>query len=179
MAFCVKCGAQLDDNVRFCTACGADQTPEASQASQQTPPPQQEQPGAQQKAEETWKKFTDTEDTSAQYDKKDIEDNKVMAFLSYLGILFLVPLFAAPNSKFARFHANQGLVLAIAEVAFAIVYTILSLILGMIPWVGPILVFIIGLLWIVFGVLAILGIINAVNGKAKELPVIGKFRILK
>ncbi len=69
--------------------------------------------------------------------------------------------------------------LAIAEVAFAIVYAILSMILGMIPWVGPILVFIIGLLWIVFGVLAILGIINAVNGKAKELPVIGKFRILK
>ncbi|NCU25416.1 zinc ribbon domain-containing protein, partial [Candidatus Nomurabacteria bacterium] len=34
-------------------------------------------------------------------------------------------------------------------------------------------------LWIVFGVMAILGIINAVNGKAKELPVIGKFRILK
>ncbi len=91
MAFCVKCGAQLDDNVRFCTACGADQTPDASQTSQQTPPPQQEQPGVQQKAEETWKKFTDTEDTSAQYDKKDIEDNKVMAFLSYLGLyLFLL-----------------------------------------------------------------------------------------
>ena len=28
-------------------------------------------------------------------------------------------------------------------------------------------------------VLAILGIINAVNGKAKELPVVGKIRILK
>lgn len=35
------------------------------------------------------------------------------------------------------------------------------------------------LLGIVFLVLAIIGIINAANGKAKELPVIGKYRILK
>jgi uncharacterized membrane protein len=33
--------------------------------------------------------------------------------------------------------------------------------------------------WIVFLVLAIIGIINAANGKAKELPVIGKFTLLK
>jgi uncharacterized membrane protein len=178
MAFCVKCGTQLDDSVRFCTACGADQTPQGSQT-YQTPPPQPEQPGVQQKAEETWKKFTDTADSSAEYDSKDIEDNKVMAFLSYLGILFLVPLLAAPNSKFARFHVNQGIVLAITEIAYSIVYSILTMILSMIPVLGGILIFILSLLWIVFGVLAILGIINAVNGKAKELPVIGKFKILK
>ena len=35
------------------------------------------------------------------------------------------------------------------------------------------------LLGIVFLVLDIIGIINAANGKAKELPVIGKYRILK
>ena len=35
------------------------------------------------------------------------------------------------------------------------------------------------LLGIVFLVLVIIGIINAANGKAKELPVIGKYRILK
>jgi len=31
----------------------------------------------------------------------------------------------------------------------------------------------------VFLVLAVLGIVNAANGRAKELPVIGKFKILK
>jgi len=31
----------------------------------------------------------------------------------------------------------------------------------------------------VFLVLAVLGIINAANGRAKELPVIGKFKFLK
>lgn len=170
MAFCVNCGAQLDDNVQFCTSCGADQKAQTGQAGQQD---------FQAKAEDTWKKFTDTADNSAEYDSKDIEDNKVMSFLAYLGILFLVPLLGAPNSKFARFHANQGLVLLLAEVAYGVAYGILSMILGLIPFLGGILIFVLGLLWIVFGVMAILGIINAVNGKAKELPVIGKFRILK
>ena len=35
------------------------------------------------------------------------------------------------------------------------------------------------ILSIVITVLAVIGIINALNGKAKELPIIGKFKILK
>ena len=38
---------------------------------------------------------------------------------------------------------------------------------------------IIGLCSLVFLVLAVLGIVNAANGRAKELPVIGKFKFLK
>ena len=44
-------------------------------------------------------------------DKKDIENNKVLAAISYLWILCLVPLFLKRDSKFAQFHAKQGLVL--------------------------------------------------------------------
>jgi len=36
-----------------------------------------------------------------------------------------------------------------------------------------------GLVNLVFLVMLVLGIMNAVNGRAKELPVIGKFKILK
>ena len=176
MAFCINCGAQMEDGTKFCPSCGADQSPDTQQQNTQTPPPE---PDIQAKAEEAWKKFSDTEDTSAEYDKKDVEDNKIMAVLAYLGILFLVPLLAAPNSKFARFHANQGIVLAITEVAYSIVYSILAAIFSMIPVLGGILTVVLGLVWIVFLVFVILGIVNAVNGKAKELPVIGKFRILK
>ena len=39
------------------------------------------------------------------YDSRDVEDNKVMAILAYIWILFLVPLLAAKNSRFARYHA--------------------------------------------------------------------------
>ena len=105
-------------------------------------------------------------------DPKDAQDNKVMGILAYLGILVLVPILAAKESPFARFHANQGLLLLIANVAFCIIYYILmfiSLTLGMI----------FSILSIGFIVFIVIGIINAVKGEMKELPIIGKYRILK
>src|ERR1035437_3247453 len=45
------------------------------------------------------------------FDADDVEKNKAMAILGY--IFFVIPLAAAPKSKFARFHANQGLLLFI------------------------------------------------------------------
>ena len=109
----------------------------------------------------------------------DVETNKLYAILAYLGFLVLVPILAAPKSPFARFHANQGLVLFIAEVVYGIVYSILAVILAFIPIIGWLLIMVLGLLFIAFPVFAILGIINAVGGKAQELPIIGKIRILK
>jgi hypothetical protein len=41
-------------------------------------------------------------------DPQDAQDNKIMAILAYLGLLFLVPFLAAKESPFARFHTNQG-----------------------------------------------------------------------
>jgi hypothetical protein len=49
-------------------------------------------------------------------DADDIEKNKVFAVLAYIGILFLVPLLAAPQSRFARYHTNQGIVLFLASI---------------------------------------------------------------
>ena len=105
-------------------------------------------------------------------DPKDAQDNKVMGILAYLGILVLVPILAAKESPFARFHANQGLLLLIAYVAFYIIFFILmsiSLTLGAI----------FSILSIGFIVFIVIGIINAVKGEMKELPIIGKYRILK
>jgi hypothetical protein len=39
-------------------------------------------------------------------DKKDVEENAVMAALSYIWILCFVPLFLKKKSKFAQFHAK-------------------------------------------------------------------------
>ncbi|MDD3931911.1 MAG: hypothetical protein PHT04_07050 [Eubacteriales bacterium] len=110
-----------------------------------------------------------------------MEKNKVIAALAYLGILFFLPLVAAPESKYGRYHANQGLLLLITAVAGGIALAILSAILTAISWR---LFFIGSLLYTVFyigiTVLVILGIVNAVGGKAKPLPVIGKlFTIIK
>ena len=57
--------------------------------------------------------LNDTPDTTSSFSSTDVANNKVMAILSYFWILFLIPLFAAKESPFARFHANQGLLLFI------------------------------------------------------------------
>jgi len=113
----------------------------------------------------------DTKDTTIEFDPTDIEQNKTMSILAYLGILVLIPIFAAKTSKYAKYHANQGLVLFIVEFAFSIVSNIL---------LGISAVFaIFSLLYFAILALVIIGIINASSGKAKELPVIGKYVLLK
>ncbi len=97
-----------------------------------------------------------------------MEGNKLMAAISYLWILFLVPLLAAKDDAFARYHANQGLVLFLAEIAISVI--------GIIPFVGPIIAAVGGIATFVF---AILGIINAVKGEMKPLPFIGGIEIIK
>ena len=97
-------------------------------------------------------------------DPKDVEENKGITILSYIGILCLVPLLAKKDSKFAQYHAKQGLVLFIME--------LIIWVLIVIPFLGWI-IYIVGIITSL--VFAIMGIMNVVGGKCKELPIIGKF----
>ena len=128
---------------------------------------------------ENIKNLNNTADTTGAYDTQDINDNKLMAILAYIGILVLIPLFAAKKSKFARFHTNQGLVFFLANLALGLVYNIVVQILGGIPVISILVVALGYLVSLVLFVVMIIGIVNAVQGRAKELPVIGKIRILK
>lgn len=193
MAFCAQCGTQVPDGDNFCPGCGAAQAaqeqaaPQTEQTAQQASP----NPGAQtqnaqtdasqaaDKINETISKIMDTADTSAQFDPADIEKNKLISVLSYLGLLFLVPLFAAKESKFARFHVNQGVVLFAASFIYGIVSAILGVIFGLIPVIGTIVGILLGVIALVPTILMILGIYNAATGHAKELPLIGQIRIIK
>jgi uncharacterized membrane protein len=121
--------------------------------------------------------------------QQDAEANKGMSILAY--IVFFVPLIAGTHktSPFARFHTNQGTVLAITSISLSVVMSIISAILTALlfnpgTWGASLTIStIIGILWMVIGLailaLAILGIVNAAGGKMKPLPVIGKFKILK
>lgn len=102
------------------------------------------------------------------FDKNDIQENKVYAILAYLGILFLVPLLAAKDSPFARYHTNQGVLLFIAG--------IICNMLAIVPILGWIAAVIGNIIILVF---RIIGIINAFKGEAKELPIIGHIEIIK
>lgn len=118
-----------------------------------------------------------TVDSTSQFTQQDINDNKVMAILAYIGILVLIPIFAAPQSKYARYHANQGLVLFIIELIYGVITGVIGVVLAMLHL--GFLAIIFSLIGIVFLVYMILGIVNVVNGTAKELPIIGKIKILK
>ncbi len=89
--------------------------------------------------------------------KQDIEKNKTIAALSYVWILFLLPLLLKRRSKFAQFHAKQGLVLFIIEIAA-----------GLFIWI-PILGQIISLFLLV---VCVIGIIKALNGEWWKMPYI-------
>ena len=114
-------------------------------------------------------------------DAADVDKNKVMGILAYLGLLWLVPFLAAKESPFAKYHCNQGLVLILASIAGWIVNMILGMVLVFIPVLGWILMLLLhfGLL-IGVVVLAVMGIINAANGVCKPLPLIGnRFTLIK
>lgn len=159
MSYCSKCGTQIEDGAKFCPSCG---TPVAATAAE----PQNDIQSA-------------PAPTVSSGDAQDAEQNKAMGVLAYLGILVLIPIFAAKESPFAHYHANQGLTLCIACILYGVAYSILSSIILAISWRLYFLVSIIGLVGIGFAVLAVIGIINALNGKMKELPLIGKYKLLK
>lgn len=142
-------------------------------------PDRQAQQAAGENADSKLSAALATPDTTAAFSPADIEQNKVMALLSYLSILVLIPLLAAKESPFARYHANQGLLLCIASLIYGAAYTVLSTLLLAISWRLYFVVSLLGLAGVVFLILAILGILNALNGRAKELPLIGRYRILR
>lgn len=87
-----------------------------------------------------------------------------IAIFSYLGIFCLIPLLVAKDDEFAQYHAKQGL-------AVFLVWTCVSL-LAIIPYLG----------WLLFIlsspvllVLSIIGIVNVLQGKRKEIPLLGKY----
>ena len=172
MAYCGKCGTNVE-NKRFCPNCGFDMQ------SRDDEPIHNENQAPQNDYAAKLQNLNNTADTTAEFDAQDITSSKAMAILAYFGPLVLIPIFAAKQSKFARYHSNQGLLLLIAAVAWSIVYGIINAILLAISWRLYTVSSIIGILSIVFFVLFIIGIINASNGRAKELPIIGKFKILK
>ena len=94
------------------------------------------------------------ENNNPQNEDQDVKDNKSIAVLSYIGILCLIPLLLKKDSKFAKFHSKQGLVMLIG-------------------WLFTWLPFLGWLLGVALFVLSIMGILNVLAGKYAKLPVVG------
>ncbi len=95
------------------------------------------------------------------FEKKDIDDNKVVAALSYLWILVFIPLFLKKDSKFAQEHAKQGLVMFIAGLIGMFVFWV--------PLIG-------WLAWLVLVIFNLIAIIKCIMGEFWEVPVLGALR---
>ncbi|MDL2252620.1 hypothetical protein LJC49_00910 [Ruminococcaceae bacterium OttesenSCG-928-I18] len=100
----------------------------------------------------------------------DIEKNKNMAILAYLGVLILVPAISAQHSPYAKFHVNQALVLLICEVILSVASSLLGYFLLYIPTM---------IVCIALLVFWIMGIYNAATGKFQPLPLIGTIQLVK
>lgn len=132
MAYCEKCGTEIQDGVKFCSSCG--------------------------------------ETTQTQAIINDVEAHKILAVIAYIGVLVVIPLMTGKykDSPYLKFHTNQSLVLCIGY--------IVSMILFFIPFVGAVSGSVLTMAVIV---LQVIGIIGAVKGEMKSLPLIDKIEIIK
>lgn len=87
----------------------------------------------------------------------DAKTTGIVAYLTWIGLLIAV---LAGDKEGAKFHVNQALVI------------LLFSLLSVIPCIGWI--------WGIFMIVCwIMGLIAAINEEEKEVPLIGKIRILK
>lgn len=92
---------------------------------------------------------------------EEIEAGKTMAFVAYL--IFFIPLLMEDmrKNKYVMFHTEQSIVIVI-------LWVICSIIAAITCGIG-------GILYIVCIVFEVIGIINALGGKANPLPLVGQF----
>lgn len=77
-------------------------------------------------------------------------ENNILAALSYVWLLCLIPLLFARKDQYVQHHARQGAVLLVFELIF-----------GWFPIFG-----------LIFALISIVGIVKALQGKKWDMPVV-------
>lgn len=153
MKICPKCGAEVNETAAFCPNCGTAF-------------------GDEQPARQPMYQFrvTPPTDHTAEFDPKDISDNKVIAMLPYLmGFIgIVIALLGASTSKYAGFHVRQELKIMVCG--------ILLLVCCIVPFLG----------WLVAGIGAVIlfiakivCFIDVCRGLAKEPLLVNHLGFLK
>lgn len=167
MKICPGCNNQVADEAMFCTKCGT----QFAQTAQAAPQP-------------NYAPVVDPYDHTAEFDPKDISNNKVVSMLVYLmgWVGIVIALLASNTSKYAAFHVRQALKFVVIETLIPIALGV-GAIINIIPFLG----------WIVYGLAALAAFILAIalqivriicffsicNGKAKEPAIIRGFSFLR
>jgi uncharacterized membrane protein len=115
-----------------------------------------------------------------EYSQQEVTEGKPLAAVGYVPICclpsFLVPMFAAKENKYAQFHARQGALFYLLTFGSGVgvfIFRVICLAIGhglgcagaivVIAWSGMVLV------------MMVIGVINALQGQAKDLPFIGMY----
>ncbi|MCB9595858.1 MAG: hypothetical protein H6719_24265 [Sandaracinaceae bacterium] len=116
-----------------------------------------------------------TDQASGNVDPQDAETNKIMAVLSYFGIFLIIPYLKAKDSPFVKFHLNQGIILLVVGFAGSIGLGVVGAVLGMVLGdIGSMIGSLLSAVWsLATFVLFVLGVLNALGGRAKQLPAVG------
>ncbi|HWR23371.1 MAG TPA: zinc-ribbon domain-containing protein [Feifaniaceae bacterium] len=171
MAFCAQCGTENKDDSRFCLHCGAPIPPVQEGGSRQQ---------GQAYRQSNYQQYQQPEHTYVPDGDARTLGVGAVSVLAYTAILFFVPLAAYQDSKFARFHAGQGLNLLLLSVAYGIVSSILSALFTAINvGLGVAIGGLLSVAGLVIPALMILGAVNVCKGWMKPLPVIGGIEIIK
>ncbi len=152
MKICPKCNTQVADEATFCTGCGVQFAP--VQAAPVVP-------------------AVDPYDHTAEFDAKDISDNKVIAMLVYLmgPIGIIIALLASSTSPYAAFHVRQSLKFAVVEILSAVCAILLCW-----TFIVPIAY---GIFTLVLVVLKFICFFQICSGKAKEPAIIKSLGFLR
>ena len=172
---CTNCGSPLEEGSAFCTNCGQPAAVSAaataaagvaSGAPEKAPVPEYQKEFYKEKAQkESEKPATPTYQQVAPRTFPEPATKRALAMCLYVGLLPLIFGFAVrdKNDEFITFHLNQALVVFLASLVAALLSA----------------VFIGVLLGIFVLVVAIMGIVSAYNGEKKEMPLLGKIKLVK
>ena len=176
MKICQNCGAEVNDNASFCAKCGSKMETAANQEANtagNTAGNAGETADQGQQYQQQYYQPVDPYDHTAQFDAKDISDNKVFAMVAYLTgtIGIIIALLAGSKSEYAMFHVRQAL-------KFEVITTLTAIVTLVFIWTIVIPV-ITGIFLVVLFVCRIIAFFSICGGKAKEPYIIRSFGFLK
>ena len=107
---------------------------------------------------------------AAEQGQSDSSNRGIMIVLSYLWILFLIPLLVEKEDSEVQWHAKNGLVLTVLEIVIQIVLNIIVA-----TGIGCLFAIFIPLVFLAFAVIRLISIVKGLNGERFLVPGVSQY----